>query len=54
MTKLIATKQFTDKQGQQRQANESFEARNDQEAQEYIKNGQARQAEDPSQTGSKR
>lgn len=51
--KLIASQQFTDKQGNTRKANESFEVRDNAEAQEYIRNGQARQAEDPSQTGSK-
>lgn len=40
--RLIAVKQFTDKQGRSHQANESFEV-NDQEGQELIKNGQAKQ-----------
>lgn len=46
MTKLTATQQFTDKQGVTHQANESFDVKDDQEAQEYIRKGQARQ-QDP-------
>ena len=41
--RVVAVKQFTDKQGKSHQANETFEV-NDQEAQELIKNGQAREA----------
>lgn len=49
MTKLVATQEFTDKQGRTHKANETFEVQNDQEAQEYISNGQARKAESQQQ-----
>lgn len=41
--RVVAIKQFTDKQGKSHQANETFEV-SDQEGQELIKNGQAREA----------
>ena len=44
MTKLIATQEFTDKSGKVHKANETFEVRDDKEAQEYVDNGQARKA----------
>ena len=43
-TKLVATQDFTDKQGTKRRKDEQFQAQNDQEAQEYIRQGQARDA----------
>ena len=50
--KLIAVQAFTDKQGNQHQANESFEVKNDSEAQEYIRSGQAKAAEGSGRSGS--
>lgn len=41
--KLTATQQFADKQGVTHQKGESFEVQNDQEAQEYIRKGQAQE-----------
>ena len=41
--KLTATQQFTDKQGNAHKANETFEVQDQNEAQEYIRNGQARE-----------
>ena len=43
--KLTAVQTFTDRSGQEHKQNESFECRDNQEAQEYIRNGQAKAAE---------
>ena len=43
--KLIAVQTFTDRQGNERQQNEQFDVRDEQEAQQYIRSGQAKQAE---------
>ena len=48
--KLIALQKFTDKSGQSREKNESFEVANQQEAQEYIRGGQAKE-EQPQTSG---
>ena len=44
MTKLVATREFTDKSGKTHKQDEAFEVKDDQEAQQYIDNGQARKA----------
>ena len=41
--RLTATQQFTDKQGREHKEGESFEVRDNQEAQGYISAGQARE-----------
>ena len=41
--KLTATQQFVDKQGVTHQTGESFETSNDQDAQDYIRKGQAKE-----------
>jgi len=46
---LVATQDFTDKQGTKRRKDEQFQAQNDQEAQEYIRQGQAREATESQQ-----
>ena len=48
--KLTAVQKFTDKQGRSHEKNESFEVQNDQEAQEYIRQGQAKEEQGQSQT----
>lgn len=51
--KLTATQQFTDKQGNAHKANETFEVQDQNEAQEYIRNGQAREQQTAEPTRNK-
>lgn len=48
--KLIALQKFTDKSGKSREKNESFEVPDQQEAQELIRNGQAKEDQGAGQT----
>lgn len=50
---LIATQKFTDKQGQTHEKDQRFNVASEQEAQELIRNGQARKEEQSGQESSR-
>ena len=52
--KLTAKQQFTDKSGTARKVGDQFEVRDDQEAQQYIRSGQAEEDQSGKQSQSQR